>query len=99
MASIHIRFGEAVGMGAPVMSALPRKSEVVTSSASSATTTNTANQGDFVRISAIDGSVYFTVGSSPTALNTGVGMDVALSGSYVDIGPLKDGEKVAVIDV
>lgn len=99
MASIHVRFGEVMGAGAPVYASKPRKSETVTSSASSAQTTNTANSGDYATISAIDGSVYVTTGSNPTALATGAGMDVVISGTVKDFGPLKDGDKVAVIDV
>lgn len=99
MASIHIRFGEGMTQGAPIYSAKPRASETVTSSATSAQSTITAVSGDIATITAIDGPVYVVVGANPTALNTGAGMDVVLSGQTKDFGPMKDMEKVAVIDV
>lgn len=99
MSTIHVRFGEAMGAGAPVYAPLPRASESVTSSATSAATTIEAQGGDFASVSAVDGSVYMTIGSSPTALASGANMHVVLSGQTKDFGPLKDGDKVAVIDV
>lgn len=99
MGTIHVAFGGAMGAGAPVYPPAPRKSEAVTSSASSASTTNTANGGEYARIVSVDANVYLAVGSSPTALASGAGMHVCLSGNTLDLGPLKDGDKVAVINV
>lgn len=99
MANIQIRFGEAMSGTAPVYSRLPRKSEKVTSSGTSAQSTNTANGGEIVTVTAIDGSIYALIGSNPTALASGAGMEAIPSGSSKDFGPLKDGDKVAVIDV
>lgn len=98
MADIHISFGEVMGSGAPAYARLPRKSETVTSSASSAASVNTANGGEYVTITAIDGPVFTTIGASPTALASGAGMEVVVSGAWRTFGPLKDGDKVAVID-
>lgn len=99
MASIHIRFGDAMGAGAPVYAPLPSASEKVTSSATSAASAVSATGGDFATISAVDGSVFITIGQTPVALASGSNMDVVLSGQTKDFGPLKPGDKVAVIDV
>lgn len=99
MANIHVRFGEIAPGSQPVYQRTPRKSETVTSSASSAQSTNTANSGEYATVTAIDGSVYVLIGDNPTALASGAGMDAVPSGGTKDFGPLKDGDKVAVIDV
>lgn len=99
MATIHVRFGELMGAGAPVYSRLPGSSEELTSSGTSAQTTSTATGGDYATVSALDGAVYVTIGSNPTALASGANMDVVTSGGTKDFGPLKPGDKVAVIDV
>ena len=99
MASIHIRFGEITPGSDPVFQRVPRKSETVTSSGTSAQSTNTANSGEYVCITALDGSVYSLVGENPTALASGAGMEAIPSGGFKVFGPLKDLDKVAVIDV
>ena len=99
MGTVHITFGGAMGAGAPVYPSKPRKSEAVTSSGTSASTTNAANGGEYARILSFDANVYVTVGASPTALASGAGMLACTSGGVLDIGPLKDGDKVAVIDI
>jgi hypothetical protein len=97
MADIRIRFGGVMGGGAPVYSPIPRQSAKITSSAGSTATTVTAEGNDYVTIKAIGGAVAFAVGQAPVAIATSG--DVVMDGESVDLGPLKQGDKVAVIDV
>ena len=99
MANIHVRFGPVMAAGAPTYTRAPRRSETVTSSGTSAQSTNTADDGDFATVTAIDGAVYVLIGPNPTALASGAGMEAIPSGGVKDFGPLKTGDKVAVIDV
>lgn len=99
MATIHVRFGSIMPTGAPVYPRAPRKSETVTSSGTSAMSANSAVGGEFITVTAIDGAVYALIGTNPTALATGAGMEAIPSGGTKDFGPVNDGDKIAVIDV
>lgn len=97
MANIHIRFGEIMPGDAPVYQRVPRSSEVITSSGSNQTTTMTATGGDYATITAIDGAVYVDIAASPNASTNK--REAVPSGGTKDFGPLKEGDKVAVVDV
>lgn len=97
MADIRIRFGAVMGSSAPVYASHPKQTAKITSSASSQATTVAAEAGDYVTIRAIGGAVAIDISANPTAIATSG--DVVASGETVDYGPLKIGDKVAVIDV
>lgn len=93
----HVEFGEVMMAGAPVYPRLPRKAEIV-ASASSTQTSFTANGGEFATVTAIAADVNVAIGSNPTALAAGTNQARIPVGVTRDFGPLKDGDKVAVID-
>lgn len=95
MATAYIRFGGAMGGGAPVLAPKPDATATITTSASSQATA-VASKGDYARISAIGGVVRYAVGPAPVAL-AGSG-DWVLDGQTVDLGPLSIGDRIAVID-
>jgi hypothetical protein len=95
MATAYIRFGGAMGGGAPVLSPIPDATATLTTSGTSQATTITS-KGTYARISAVGGAIRYAVGPAPTAL-AGSG-DWVLDGMTVDIGPLNIGDKIAVID-
>lgn len=95
MATVNIRFGAVMGAGAPVY-ALPRSSASITSSGTSQATTIAAAGGDYAAIVSAGGPVWVAIGQAPTAA-AGTTFLVP-DGGALDVGPLKDGDKVAVID-
>jgi hypothetical protein len=97
MADIRVRFGTVMGGGAPVYAPVPDASEKITSSATSAQSVFAAQSGDYVSVFALTGTVAIAIGPSPTAIATSG--DVVINGSSRDFGPLKVGDKIAVIDV
>ena len=96
MATAYIRVGGAMGGGAPVYSAKPRWTEDL-DAATVATTTQTAQAGDYLRIVASGGAIRVAISANPTASATSG--DIVLDGQAVDFGPLAQGDKVSVIDV
>lgn len=96
MADVRIRFGGVMGGGAPVYAPIPDATAKITSSASSQATTAAAEQNDYVTIKAIGGTVAFAIGPAPVAIATSG--DVVADGERMDLGPLKAGDKVAIID-
>lgn len=98
MATAYIRFGGAMGGGAPVLSPIPQATQTITTSGTSQATTAASN-GNYARITVTGDAgavVRYAVGPSPAAL-AGSG-DVVLAGQSVDIGPLNIGDRIAVID-
>ena len=97
MAIAYIRFGGAMGGGAPVLSPRPDAVQVInTTSSTQATSAANASRGGYARISATGGVIRYAVGPSPTAV--GDQGDWVLDGQTVDIGPLNVGDRIAVID-
>lgn len=96
MANAHVTFGGAMGGNAPVYASIPDAAQTIASTSSSAASTITAQSGNFARIAAFGGGVFIAVGPSPVAAS-GAGYYVA-DGGVLDLGPLKQGDKVAVID-
>lgn len=95
----YIEFGEAMVMGAPIYARVPRISQELATTTSSAQTTITANSGEIATITAINGPLMVLVGSNPTALAAGGGQHRYVpAGMRIDVGPLKDLDKIAVID-
>lgn len=95
MATAYIRFGGAMGGGAPVLSPIPNATATITTSATSQPTT-IASAGQYARIASVGGVIRYAVGPNPVAL-AGSG-DWVLDGQSVDIGPLSIGDRIAVID-
>lgn len=96
MADVRIRFGGVMGGGAPVYSPIPDATAKITSSGTSHATSVSAEQNDYVTIKAIGGAVAFAIGQAPVAVATSG--DVVAAGERADFGPLKAGDKVAIID-
>lgn len=85
-----------VNDAAAVISASDMVNEIITSSATSQSTTATATENrKFVRVVASGGAVYMKVGASPTAVN---GEGMLLADGAVEYLELQTGHKVAVID-
>lgn len=97
MATAHIAFGGAMSAGAPVFPTKPRAAESITTSGTTQSTTIEANQGEYAHITASGGSIFIAIGETPTAAS-GSGWLVS-DGETRTCGVLKQGEKVAVIDV
>lgn len=97
MADIRIRFGAVMGGGAPVYASRPKASQKITSSGTSQASTYSADDGDFVTVFALTGAVAIDISANPTAIATSG--DVVPSGATRDFGPLKAGDKIAIIDV
>lgn len=91
----HIEFGGVMGGGAPVYTGLSYAAKLTTTSSAQSAA---AAGGEYARVSAIGAGIYFTVGSNPTAVSTGVNMRYVADGSSVDLGPLSAGDKIACID-
>lgn len=99
MSSIHVRVGEIAPQSIPVYGRVPRQSEQIASGATSAQSTITARQGEYITVTAIGSDVSVLVGSNPTAIASGQGCEVIMTGQTKDFGPAKEGDKVAVIDL
>lgn len=97
MATAYIRFGRVMGGGAPVYSPTPNATATITTSGTSQATTVSAQEGDFIRVTASGGAIRIAIGAAPVAL-AGSG-DWLLDGDTMDLGPLKYGDKIAVIDL
>lgn len=96
MATAHIRFGNAMGGGAPAYSPIPSGLQTITATATSQASTIRAVNGDYARIVANGGNLCFAVGAAPVAV--AASGDIIMSGTSIDLGPLAWGDKVAVID-
>lgn len=94
MATVHIRFGGLMGGGAPVYAPTPSSAQTITSSATSQQSTAVAQAGDYVTVDASGGAVLVAIGQNPTAASSVGDMVQATK----DFGPLKAGDKVAIID-
>lgn len=94
----QVEIGGAMGAGAPVYPPVPYHAETLTTT-TSAQTTKAARSGDYARVTAIGAAVMVAVGKNPTALASGAGMRYVPDGASLDMGPLKDGDLVACIDV
>lgn len=94
MATVHVAFTGAMGGGAPVYAPKPSAAAAITASTTSAATTITADGGDYACVTAIDATVYVVIGPAPTATSAG---HCITEGGSKDFGPLKRGDKVAVI--
>ena len=96
MSSIHVRIGSVMGSTAPVYAPVPRASQTVAVSSSSAAATVRAQAGDYISVTA-SADVYVRIGAgTPTAV-VGSG-DLLLAGDTRDFGPCSEGYTVAAID-
>lgn len=87
-----------MGGGAPVYATRSQAAQKITSSGSTQTLTYTANGGEYLRVSSSGGSVAILVSDNPTAVSGGAGSHFVQDGQVIDLGPMKNGDKVAVID-
>lgn len=95
MATVSIEFGAVLGAGAPVYAPVPRATQTITSSGTSQQS-NEAQGGDFVTVVTTGGAIWVAIGQNPTAA---AGTQRLLpDGAGRDFGPLKEGDKVAIID-
>lgn len=94
MSSMHVAFGTVMGAGAPTYPRRCRATQVVTTGLASASTTETAQSGDYAFVTAVDAALYVAVGKDAAA-----GQDHYVAvGTTKDIGPLKDGDTVSGIE-
>ena len=98
MAAVYITFTGAMGGGAPSLLAISKAAQKITSSGTSQSTTYAAEGGEYARIVASGGSIAVAVGPLPTAASGATGTHWAVDGVPLDLGPLKAGDKIAVID-
>lgn len=96
MATVHITFRQAMDGVAPVVAAVPRAKESITSSGASQASTITAQRGEKCQITVSGGDVYVAFGASPTA--SAGNDDLISAGSTREFGFLETGWKVALID-
>lgn len=97
MAKVYVSFGRVMGGGAPVYAPTPSSSSpAITSSATSQQASIIAGDGDYATVFATGGAVRIAFGPTPTAVaNSG---RVIGDGQSIDLGPLKNGDKIAIID-
>lgn len=94
MAQVHITFRDPTQAGASsILSRDPAAAETITSSGVSQQTAIVASGGQIAHIDT-DGAVFVKVGSNPTAASG----DGDIVRSVKDIGFLKQGDRIAVID-
>lgn len=95
MATVYVRFGPVMGGGAPAYQK-GGTFETFTSSGTTQPSTMTARNGDFARVSSVGGVVRVAFAAAPTAIaDEG---EWVLDGQTIDVGPLAEGDKIAVID-
>lgn len=95
MAQVHVAFSSALG-GYPVPAKAPLLSEVITSSATSQSSSAATRGGDVAIVTVSGGNVWVQIGTNPTAAS---GADwLVLDGQTREFGPIAEGEKIAVID-
>lgn len=97
MADVRIRFAVASGAGQPVHAARPDGQAKITSSTSSQIMGATASGGDFLTIRSIGGAIAFDIAANPVAVATSG--DIVMDGETVTLGPLREGDRVAIIDI
>lgn len=97
MADVRIRMAVGSGAGYPVHASRPDAQAKITSSASSQVMGATASGGDFLTIRSIGGAIAFDIAAAPVAVATSG--DIVMNGETVTLGPLREGDRVAVIDV
>lgn len=96
MATVHITFRSAVGLGGASVEGPPRVAETLSSSGSSEETSITSQVGEVATITAVGGAAFVAYGANPEA-GQGVG-DLLPDGARIQIGGLPAGSKVAVVD-
>lgn len=97
MATVQVNFGTAMGAGVPSYPQTVSGGNAFTSSGTSQATTAEAKGGDFAHVMSTGGAIWVEIGQSPTAA-AGTTWIVA-DGETKQFGPLKDGDKVAILDV
>lgn len=98
MATVYVQFGSVGGGGNSVYAPITKAAQKITSSASSQQFAYVAEGGEYLRAASSGGDVSIAIGPSPTAISGAAGTHFILAGGVNDIGPLKTGDKVAVID-
>ena len=96
MAIAQVNMCRAMDGDAPVIAAVPRASEALTTSGTSAATTITAEIGDVVNVRAVGGGIWVTAGAAPTAAE-GTHWFIP-DGGFVEFGMMQAGWKIAAID-
>ena len=94
MATAYVRLGGVMGGAAPVYQKNPTTQDITPSGTSQATTIS-ASSGQYARIVASGADLRVAIGPAPVAVaNAG---DIVLDGTAIDIGPLSQADKVAII--
>lgn len=96
MATVHITAGLSVDGIAPVIAAVPRLKERITSSGTSQQSAAAMRRGETCTITVTGGNIYAQIGPNPTA---SAGNDwLILDGQTRDFGFVNNGDLVAIID-
>lgn len=98
MATLYATFSDVMGGGAPVYAPASRAAQKITTSGSSQALTYVAVGGEYVALAAVGGPVAIAIAPSATAVSGAKGTHFIVDGQTKDIGPLKPGDVVAVID-
>ncbi len=95
--AVHIAFFSPYNIGGATsfLPKQPRIAESIASAVTSTQTTATAKRGEFARIEAVD-ACYVMAGQNPTVTATN-GYRIAI-GKTEYIGPLSEGDEIAVLD-
>lgn len=98
MATVYITLTGAMGGGAPVYATRSHSAQKITSSGSSQQAAFTAAGGEYLRVSSEGGSIAILISDNPTAVSGGAGSHFVMDGGTMDLGPMKSGDKLAIID-
>jgi hypothetical protein len=94
MGIAEISLGSVMGGGAPVY-AMPRVSLSVSTTGTTQNASVTVEAGDYLRVLALSGNIAVAINKTATAAPR----MVVAAGTVADIGPLKAGDTIALIDV
>lgn len=98
MATILATMSGVMGSGAPVYAATAKAAQKITSSASSQQLTMQADGNEYVNITTTGGPIAILIGPNPTVVAGAAGTHYIADGQSKDFGPMKTGDKIAVID-
>lgn len=92
----QVTFKTASDYGGSSVESVARASETLTESGTSAPTTITAKQNEVAVVTAT-ADILVAFGPNPTAVADGATVELVTTGNRIQIGPLNDGDKVAII--
>lgn len=94
MGIAYIRVGSVMGAGAPTYLP-PRDSATINTTTSNTASTLAVRGGDYLRVVARVADIHVAINKTAATEPR----DTVTVGSFIDIGPLKDGDVINLIDV